>query len=1258
LDAPDGTFGEYLPGGDGTPVREFGPVFGAAGVAATDAAAREAEADLVDWRVRAVPGLRLLGRAAGLLRGRWRGGPATSTPGPDGAQRLPSGAGSSVDGGQSTWMADVDAALRKDRRRSDADPLFSGKNADKLNELIKDPYNQLTAPPPRARLRGFAQSELTTETAASFLKSVSMTLVDESDDPLDLADLDESPILRGRARRGMQDKRWNLDALGENSDQMPPEVDPLPEDVELAQVVHSIWLGGPLVEDGGGMSEFRRNIRAAANRYGEDFTFVVWTDVSHAEFDAVRHFTVRPTGNERLARVWDMLQWARGKEGEPPIHLVNVDAVFNFDAPMELEAMYKLEEAKQNRQGHTARSDILRLEVLDRFPGVYSDGDNVFGDGLLEELQEIVDSQAAFALAHVNNGYDQNVIVFPAKHPGLALYRDGMLHHYTLTQPELWGEDVLTYKPDSRMRTRGKGWWTRPEARMKGYRDSHVLRTGVPLGLFAKASGFTDDTMPTVAAIEVHYTSTYLQPPSAIVGPGPLSADQIPQAMEWVLTTLQHGVTNRPPGDLYLVGVYDMLKRMPDPDMALVKVLRTLAVDLGLAGKIHTATVARLENDGTEWSVPLSDEASTYLQLLPDEEGVPAEGDWPRDEHVRRARLVIPDDYDPGETRPLQPSVALLSNDLHQLTHDRLTKVREDLVGQLARYGSPSGIIDLRHATVHLATLQYGLEQLGDEALANGTVRHASDEAHSAALAIYRDYPGLRVVAREGSQQTNALSYADAEEIVATMSQATATLLGAVDTALAMVGTGLLGPAALESLRRLVQPGEIVLPDDVSVASGTVWGAPELTGLVDAFFAPAAGASSDGATEGQVLPEVVQALLSTHVAGVMGDPMPEGWWDSPDALSQMDAAMGNTGEDSLVQLLTSLKIELGLMNASRVPEDWPEPTVYPFDKFKAAYDRARERLANGGPRYPARRDETGALTSIGDEFGEDDAFGVEIEIQLSGTDAERATTIDEIKAELIDLGVLANPAAGQDPDEHEEYFPDAPLAWKFVEERGLDGEFVSRRLHDTADDWREVETVLAVLRKHGATVSFKAGLHVHISADDFGVAPGPYVALWKLMDASEDLYTRLTMNGDNYMHRGTTQSWPVRAPIDGDVRTSKLREIRFNVKSVRGRISDHMELRSPDSTLALGQIQFNVAFAFAAKRAALRLAHTEGALPFREHLGDHRKLVGRLGADRFARSRQPLCPPACWSVVPTRVGHGVVGRGICGVPLATLCRRT
>src|SRR5262249_6911986 len=131
----------------------------------------------------------------------------------------------------------------------------------------------------------------------------------------------------------------------------------------------------------------------------------------------------------------DMVNWA----SDHGIVLVSVEEVFSAGSPMRLQEFYKTEWNKQTEGGWGAASDILRLEILYRFGGVYSDVDNVFRSGLVAELEEIAGSLQGWGLGGMAGVPHSDVIAAPAGHPAIGLWLEMIRANYLVPQADLYG---------------------------------------------------------------------------------------------------------------------------------------------------------------------------------------------------------------------------------------------------------------------------------------------------------------------------------------------------------------------------------------------------------------------------------------------------------------------------------------------------------------------------------------------------------------------------------------------------------------------------------------------------------------------------------------------------------------------------------------------------------------------------------------------------------------------------------------------------
>jgi hypothetical protein len=148
---------------------------------------------------------------------------------------------------------------------------------------------------------------------------------------------------------------------------------------------------------------------------------------------------------------------------------------------MRLNEQYRMELAKRLGLGWAAASDILRLAILERFGGIYTDPDNP-SQGMalegMEGLRELFDDRgfAVHARMESSHGIDaiqfNNSALLAARgHPVVRRYLDHIEHNYTLSQEELLGAD-----PSERHTRSSQEAWLRPGGRLRRY--SLLARTG------------------------------------------------------------------------------------------------------------------------------------------------------------------------------------------------------------------------------------------------------------------------------------------------------------------------------------------------------------------------------------------------------------------------------------------------------------------------------------------------------------------------------------------------------------------------------------------------------------------------------------------------------------------------------------------------------------------------------------------------------------------------------------------------------------
>jgi hypothetical protein len=127
----------------------------------------------------------------------------------------------------------------------------------------------------------------------------------------------------------------------------------------VPKLQHSIWVGGPLQADVPKHKAFMDQL-VKNRKQNPGWDVCLWTDQSRT--DVLAAAADSPLGKYRA--------WAAKNN----IRLIPIDEVFAGDNAMQLGGLFKLEQMKGGT-GRAAASDMLRLEIVNRFGGVYCDGD-------------------------------------------------------------------------------------------------------------------------------------------------------------------------------------------------------------------------------------------------------------------------------------------------------------------------------------------------------------------------------------------------------------------------------------------------------------------------------------------------------------------------------------------------------------------------------------------------------------------------------------------------------------------------------------------------------------------------------------------------------------------------------------------------------------------------------------------------------------------------------------------------------------------
>ena len=409
----------------------------------------------------------------------------------------------------------------------------------------------------------------------------------------------------------------------------------------MPQVVHAIWLGGPLRPDGPA-SGFWRRFGDAGQRHGQEALFTLWTDVPRGLVEQAVASGGR-SSDPRLRDVHAMVGWARDNN----IRLVNVDEVFHAGEPLRLNREFRTELAKHTGPGWSAASDVLRWELLHRFGGLYSDGDNVIDS--LDALHTVPESAEQYAVHSVGQDFDNAAIAMVPGQPRAAEIIDGIAERYGTAQPGLFGPMAGA-----------TGFWT-GEAVVKVRRNSVMSRTGPDAvkQLLERNGAPSVISLPRIQGVDVRSDMSWLK--STGRQPPPMSRAETLAFTQDMVESLARGLFGNRPGDLHLTNFNDALSQHPDPELVAESVVRFLAEREDFRSEVSGATIRRRENEGPDTLVTLPPAVRNLLAHDPS--GMPplgAEtGGWFVAEQSVPARLVsdpVADEasvwHAPAEVRP------------------------------------------------------------------------------------------------------------------------------------------------------------------------------------------------------------------------------------------------------------------------------------------------------------------------------------------------------------------------------------------------------------------------------------------------------------------------------------------------------------------------------------------------------------------------------------------------------------------------------
>ena len=494
------------------------------------------------------------------------------------------------------------AAASQDRRAR-ADRLVEALLARAKPEVAP----VLPAPPEPERLtwlRGLLGESLYTDRdardGADWLGSDPFRLRELRPAPAVLADVDTTRLPAERVVPVLR----SLDLTGSADARATPDVSRCEvTGRRIPRVLHAVWLGGVPAAD----SAFLANLGYVARRDAGEVDVVLWTDRTREQ-----------ASNPGDGPTRHLVDWAR----EHGVVLVDLFEVFHAGAPMITHPQYVLEMAKRLPRGYAAASDLVRLEVVHRFGGVYADGDLQYADqdrdreapgprpeNLVEFLDRIAASDLGFTMDPLPaGGIGNDIVAGPAGHRAVRLWLEETRINYFRSHAQIFGglsTMALPYVGEDR----GPLRYMAPN------------RTGRMHHRVLGRLGLTGPDLPaTQPPFRFNSTGTWIpnadDAPSAQIapaGPAPAEAgsDAALEALGRALTVLEWQSVARE-GDLYLASIDPVVRATPDPEAAWIALLTVFATLPGRA-EITSVTDVRRRDDGVVERVELPREAQALI---------------------------------------------------------------------------------------------------------------------------------------------------------------------------------------------------------------------------------------------------------------------------------------------------------------------------------------------------------------------------------------------------------------------------------------------------------------------------------------------------------------------------------------------------------------------------------------------------------------------------------------------------------------------
>jgi len=483
-------------------------------------------------------------------------------------------------------------------------PLYDLADAQNAADWLgSDPFRlrELPAPPPF--LADIAIESLPAESVGPLLRRIDLTRPAPTAVELTVKALSAEPVRVSTHERSPEQRRWGR-ADEEGAPLLPPVA-------RIPRVLHSIWLG-EIVKPG---SPVLYNVGYAARRYAGVIDVVLWTDLPRSAF--------AEDGDPDARRLAD---WARRRG----VILASIFEVFHAAAPMTTHPQFVLEMTKQLPRGYAAASDLLRVELIERFGGIYLDCDLQHTDqytaagpcaphgprpeNLLEFLNRLAASDLGFTMNPMTGalgllgGCPNDALAAPAGHPAIRLWLEEMRVNYFRPVPKLFESlqvMALPYVGHSHVALR----YVTP------------VRTGrVHHAVLAKLGLTPGDLPPTQPPLRFRSAGTWARAGAdakSETAPEP-GYEELVQILARCLTYLEWQLAART-GDLYLTSIDYVVRNLPDPGaawMALFDVFGVLSGPRGAGSAtaaVRSVTDVRRRDDGLLQRIELPPEVAAMI---------------------------------------------------------------------------------------------------------------------------------------------------------------------------------------------------------------------------------------------------------------------------------------------------------------------------------------------------------------------------------------------------------------------------------------------------------------------------------------------------------------------------------------------------------------------------------------------------------------------------------------------------------------------